>query len=404
MRRLTLTIGLLQLYALGLTLLQMPGGVRTDEAKYLLSIPYPHPPLLRSLLASFAALPGHEFIVRFVIASAVVQAVWLLWDLGYILTRPGRVTLCLCWLTTSAVVLQSGTIMLIAPTALFGLVCTVLTLRPRPLQRTIAPLLGCFWLLGLFSAYQTALYLPMLVSILLSCHVPWRRITLYLGIPLVLLTIYTLGHPLILASMMNVTGQDIPLPLALRAGNILMICLLAGSGMTTIAGGLGILTSGRADLILTLLLLLTYIALTSQSYYAILLTPLLIAGVFLLLKRRRLPALLYLPAHILLSILLVMMAMPPLQQTTARAAMRFLAGREIRGLVLIDGPFGHEWQYESAGQIGRYSQDVSSSVESQAQAIVCTKRSTCEDDVSSDVWVRMTGAPVEVWIRRIGRQ
>lgn len=400
MRRLILLPGVLELYAFGLTLLQMPGGVRTDEAKYLLNIPYPHPPLLRSLFASFAPLPGHEFIVRFLIASALVQAVWLLWDLGYILTRPCRLTLCAVWLTMSAVVLQSGTVMLSTVTALFGLACTVLALRPQPLRRTMAPLLGCFWFLGLFSAYQTVLFLPLLISILRAGRVPWRRITLFLGLPLLLLAVYTLGHPLILASIMNVTGQDSVLPLAQRAGNILMICLLAGSGISTIVGGLGILTSGRVDLILALLLLLMYIALTSQSYYAILLSPLFIAGVFLLLKKRRLSPLLYLPAHLLLSILLVIMAAPSFRPTTARAAMRFLSGHEIRGLVLIDGPFGHEWQYETAGPIGRYSLDLSSSVESQAQAIVCTKQKTCEEDLSTDVWTRMEGAPIEVWVRR----
>ncbi len=400
MQRLILLPGLLELYAFLLTLLQLPGGVRTDEAKYLLNIPYPHPPLLRSLFAFFAPLPGHEFIVRFVIASALVQAVWLLWELGYILTRPRRLTLCAVWLTMSAVVLQSGTVMLSSLTALFGLTCTVLALRPRPLSRTMAPLIGCFWLLGLFSAYQTMLFLPLLVSTLRAAHVPKRRITLFLGLPLVLLAVYTLGHPLILASILNVTGQDSALPLALRAGNILMICLLAGSGISTIVGGFGVLMSGRADLMLTLLLLLMYIALSSQTYYAILLSPLLIAGVFLLLKKRRLSPLLYLPAHLLLSILLVIMAAPSFQPTVARETMRFLSAREIRGLVLIDGPFGHEWQYESAGPVGRYSQDVSSSVESQAQAIVCTKQTTCEDDLSTDVWTRMEGAPVEVWVRR----
>ena len=82
--------------------------------------------------------------------------------------------------------------------------------------------------------------------------------------------------------------------------------------------------------------------------------------------------------------------------------MHFLWAQNLyqeQGILLIDGPFGHEWQYESTRPIGRFTQTLSSSVELQAQAIVCTKK-TCEDDVNVDVWKRLEGAPVEVWVRR----
>jgi len=50
MRKLIAAVAL-QIYALLLAGVQLLGGVRTDEAKYLLNIPYPHPPLARFLQA-----------------------------------------------------------------------------------------------------------------------------------------------------------------------------------------------------------------------------------------------------------------------------------------------------------------------------------------------------------------
>ncbi len=391
-------IWLLELYALLLALLQSAGGVRTDEAKYLLSIPYPHPPLLRSLFASIAALPGQEFFWRFVIASAMTQAVWLLMDIGYVLSPLRRITLVVSWLLSTALVLQAGTVMLAPLTGLFGLLCVVLALRPKPISATSAPLLGCLWFLGLFSAYQCVLYLPLLVGVLRSAHVSWKKIFLFLGFPLLLLAIYTLTNPLALASMLKVGSQDAPLALFLRLSNVLWICVIAGSGLLTLIGMFGVLTSGRMDLLLTMFLLLAYIFLSSQQYYAILLTPILVAGMMTLLVRRKVSGQIFLPVHIMLTAVFVFLTFPDMHPTAARATMRFLDAQGITRFVLIDGPFGHEWQYESTGSVGRFTQTLSSSVEAHAQAIVCTKK-TCEEDVGEE-WKRMQGAPGEVWVRR----
>lgn len=396
MRRVGLQFWLLELYALLLALLQSAGGVRTDEAKYLLSIPYPHPPLLRSLFASIATFPGQEFFWRFVIASVMTQAVWLLLDIGYVLSPLRRITLVVSWLLSTALILQAGTVMLAPVTGCFGLLCAVLALRPKPISKTSAPLVGILWFFAIFSAYQSVLYLPLLIGVLRSAHLSWRRIVLFLGLPILLLAIYTLTNPLALASMLKVGSQDAPLALSLRLSNVLWICAIAGSGLLTLIGTVGVLTSGRMDLLLTMFLLVAYIILSSQQYYAILLTPILVAGMMTLLSRRKISGQIFLPVHLMLTAVLVFLTFPDMHPTPARATMRFLRGQHITGLVLIDGPFGHEWQYESTSPIGRFTQMLSTPVEATAAAIVCTKKA-CEEDLGEE-WMRMEGAPGEVWI------
>ncbi len=398
MRRVKFSIVLLEAYAFLLALFQSAGGVRTDEAKYLLSIPYPHPPILRSLFASLASLPGSEFFWRFMIASAMVQGVWLLVDIGYVLSRVRRIALVCSWLFSVAFLTQSGTAMLAPLTGLFGLFCVVLAVRPRPIRMKSAPLIGCAWFLALFSAYQSILYFPLLVSVLRSAHVSWRKMVLFLGIPIFFLGIYTLTNPMIIASMLKVGSQDAVLALDTRLLQVLWICVLAGSGLLTLLGMYGIFTGGRMDLLLTLLALLAYIVVSSQIYYAILLTPMLVAGFMLLLARRKIDGWLFLPAHFILTAILLFRAFPDMHPTPARSTMRFIQEKGITGLVLIDGPFGHEWQYESSVPIGRFTQTLSSAVEAEAEAVVCTKK-TCEEDLGEE-WRRMEGAPVEVWEKR----
>ncbi len=152
------------------------------------------------------------------------------------------------------------------------------------------------------------------------------------------------------------------------------------------------------DLFLTFFVILAYIFVTSQAYYAILLTPRLVAGFMLLLARRKIDGWLFLPAHFILTAILLFRAFPDMHPTPARSTMRFIQEKGITGLVLIDGPFGHEWQYESSVPIGRFTQTLSSAVEAEAEAVVCTKK-TCEEDLGEE-WRRMEGAPVEVWDKR----
>ena len=78
MRRALIIIGL-EGYALALAWIQSLGGVRTDEAKYLLDIPYPHPPLMRWVLNLTEGFTYQEMLWRMIFATLLVQAVWLVY-------------------------------------------------------------------------------------------------------------------------------------------------------------------------------------------------------------------------------------------------------------------------------------------------------------------------------------
>jgi len=137
----------------------MPGGVRTDEAKYLLSIPYPHPPLIRSLMAWTASMPAHEFFWRFLITSIVVQTAWIIFDLGDVLTKPRQYALAAVWLFSAAVFLQGGTIVLAVLAGVYGMIFVWFSLHPK--APTMPALIALLWLASLFTVYQSVLYAPL---------------------------------------------------------------------------------------------------------------------------------------------------------------------------------------------------------------------------------------------------
>lgn len=399
MRRLnTITVvWLLEAYAFLLASVQMLGGVRTDEAKYLLGIPYPHPPLVRTLMAWTSWIAFHEFFWRLVLATIAVQSVWLLIDLGAVLTKQRRLALGLSWLLSAAVVLQSGSIVLVVCTAAFGLLFLWMALHPEvPLEPAV---IACLWLASLFTAYQSFLYAPLILSALFHARIPRKRAMYYFLIPIALLTLYTLVSPHVLLTMAKASTQDSVVPILERLRHIGWIWLLAGSAVASIVGTVGILTSARWDLVASFGLVMSFIVLTSQPYYAILLTPLFMGGLYLLLCRRRLHPVSFVLTQAVAMIIFVAMAFPPLVPTPARAVMRQLKVQGVVGPVLIDGTFGHEWQYESHVPILRFSQELGSAAEAEAQALICT-RGGCDEDVNVDEWVRLPGMPLEVWIRR----
>jgi hypothetical protein len=399
MRRTVTIIFLLELFALCLVLLVLPSGLHTDEAKYLLNIPYPHPPAARSFFFFLTFLPFHQAVVRFLLASITVQAVWLVWDMGSVLTPVRRVMLVACWLLSAALLLQAGSAMLAPLTAVFALAFVWAALLPAGISPRAAPFLALLWLLGLFSAYQTVLFLPLVWAALRRGRVPMRFVMLYVLIPVFLLALYSFTNPLALASMLRVTGQDVSLPLSSRLLRVGWIWLVAGSGIASIAGTWGILTSKKIDLLLTAILVVMYILLSPQDYYAILFVPLLVAGAYILLCRRRLSPTFFIPLQGAMAALFLVLLLPSPHRTLAEEVMEFLQVQGTSGVILIDGFFGHEWQYFSPVPIRRYSQELAASVEDEAQAIVCT-RISCEENIDREQWVRLGGAPAEVWVRR----
>src|SRR3989338_1752916 len=162
----------LELLAILLAWLQSLGGVRTDEAKMLLNIPYPHPPLLRWIVSQTEALPFQEMLWRVLLASIVVQAVWLVWDMGRDLPRGARMVAAGAWLLSAAVLAQAGSITTALVTAVWGLVFCWFFVRleletPSPRGREYIPWVTLLWLFSLFTAYQAVLYVPILIAVIL---------------------------------------------------------------------------------------------------------------------------------------------------------------------------------------------------------------------------------------------
>ncbi len=388
---------LLEVLALVLVFLQLSGGISTDEAKYLLSIPYPHPPLVRSILGWTAAMPYHEFFWRFVFASFLLQAVWFVWDLGDVLKRPRRIALTASWLLSGAVVLQSGMIVMATVAALSGLIFLWWTLHPAPPKKPA--IIAVLWLAALFTAYQSAVYVPLVLAALLRAEKSKYKIFLYLCIPIALLCLYSLTNPYALAIMFSVPGQETVIPPFTRFVNISWVWIVAGSGLLSLIGTIGILSSMRLDLVASFGMLLGFVVLTTRDYDAILFTPLLIGGLFLLFCKRRLTPSIFLTAHVASAAVVIFLSFPSFPETLARAHIRALSKYQVSGTMLINGFFGHDWQYESPLPIRRFSQQLSAEAEAKAGVFVCTKIN-CEDDVDTEHWQKLVGTPLEVWVRK----
>lgn len=255
--------------------------------------------------------------------------------------------------------------------------------------------------MALFSAYQTVLFAPFIFVLLRRTTISRLRAWVYFLVPLALLVVYSLSNPLALASMFAVSTQDAVMPILDRSMNIVFVCLLAG-GALTFFGLLGIATGRRRTIMATSLLVLAYIALSAQQYYALLLTPILIGGLFQLFCHRRLRPLLFLSLHFFSSVLLLWYGLPQMFiLSTDSDVIAFLQERGLTAPILIDGYFGHQWQYLSPVPVRRYSQTLAIEAEDSASAIICTKPSTCEDDIDRDKWKKLDGAPREVWIKKL---
>jgi len=300
MQRLMLIAGL-EVWAFVLAFAQsLGGGVRTDEAKYLLNIPYPQPPLARTILGWTEAWPFQEMFWRIVFATLLVQAVWLVWDLGRDLPREHRFVLALGWLLSASVLFQAGTLMMAPLTALQGLIFVWLALNrslPMSLNENSATgsglflrgrgttlMIGMLWLASLFTAYQAILYLPLPWMILRRRNAPLWEQVLYLGFPIVLLTLYTLTNPLAVASFMNAGGENLDIPFAFWFWYLARLWITGGSLALTILGIIGMIRSRNLALLGAFLLTSVFCFVSFRDYYDILFTPLFVGGAFLYLR------------------------------------------------------------------------------------------------------------------------
>lgn len=379
MHRVIVIIGI-QLYAIALTVLQSMGNVRTDEAKYLLNIPYPHPPLVRWILNLTEAFPFQEMLWRVVFATLLVQAVWLLWSMGKDLAPRVRIALCASWLLTAAVVVQAGTIMMAPLTALQGLVFTWLWMRRDLEIRRFTPWVALLWLASLFTAYQAALFAPLVLGLLRRATFGWFSALLIAGFPLGLAALYALGNPHSLASFVNAGTDNDGMTLAMVASEFAKTWMVAGSGVLVLAGIAGMLRGREWMLLGTFLFLSLYTFASVHLYYAILFTPLLIAGSVPLLRRT---SWLAWPVALLTFIgtaALWPSVHPVFTPDPTRTVMDALNPMPGRGDVLIQGSFGHDWQYESPVPVRTFTVPAIG----EAQLVLC--RTECPETPLLKTW------------------
>ncbi len=388
-------LGGLELLALALSKWQALGGVRSDEAKYLLNIPYPHPPLLRSVMSFTENLPFQEGFWRLLLATLLVQAVWLVWDMTRTFHLEDRILVCAGWLLSSAVLTQAGSIMMAPVTALQALFFLWLSLRPD-VSKKIPGMIGLLWLASLFTAYQVILFLPLVWSLLRRSGQSRSMTALYVFAPILLLALYSLANPLTLGAMLIRRDQGISISLLSRFMGLGKLIIIGGAGVASVLGIWGIAKSRDRGLQMSLLLVCGFLFFSiPQTYYAILFTPLFVAGLYSLFHGRHHPHAQPLLAGLIAACAVITwFAQPGRIPSHAREVAQAIAHQKWGGRLMIAGSFGHEWQYEYNDEILRYRPEL----ESSAQAIICLN--TCEPMFNTTGWKLLPGVPVQAWVQK----
>ena len=385
-RGLTVALGIACI-ALALAAIQLGIGVRTDEAKYLLDIPYPHPPLARALLSMTDGWALQEQLWRIVFAMLLVQSGWLAAALADRRFPQERFALLCAWLGSAAVLLQAGTVMM-APLTAVLLLCLLWQVR-RPSWSAGA--LGLLWLASLFTAYQGVLALPLAWAALRRGGASRALTVGIVGVPLLLLALYTLTNPLAAAALLGRGSGS-------GAGQWPQALLLWGYAGSFLGSAIALWGLGRAhravlaSFALTLCYLLTS---TPHEYYAVLLAPFAVYGL-----AHALEAVPGLWRGILIGVPCVGVALAAAtwreaQVHPAEASAAALGAAGVQGTILLQEPFGHEWQYVLPNDILRYEPHLLPRAEAIVCPSACSAPSTWADD-----WVALDGAPVDIWVRR----
>jgi len=392
MRRFLVIISL-QAYAVLLALYQGLASVRTDEAKYLLDIPYPHPPLMRVLMHVTEQFPLQEFFWRITLATLMVQSVWIVVSLVKKWAPEKRLTLCGLWLFSSAILFQAGSIMMAPITALQGLLFVWILLRKgdQKAYQGKAGWVALLWLGSLFTAYQSVLYGPIVLAIFIRRRVHFLHTIVAIGVPIVLVAMYIAVNPLAAASLINAGGQNIHMPFLDTAQLVLGSWLWSGSVVLSLLGLVGMIRAKQWALLGSTALVFGFLFTSYRPYYAVLFLPLLVGGVLVtpsVLKRSatllalQIVVMVWIFAHTQLSF----------YPSPARTVMQQLNQLPHDGVVLVSGTFGHQWQYESSSPLYRYSAVLLS----KAKAVVCLD--SCPgvrlygfypiENTATEVWVR----------------
>jgi hypothetical protein len=395
-----IVIGVLEICAIAFAQWHTYLGLQTDEAKYLLNIPYPHPPLLRSVMGATAGIPGHEWIWRFIWASILIQALWLIWDMTRQCKEHERIIVMAAWCSSTAFLLGTGSIYLSGAFAVFGVILLWLRTRPALCDRHIW-IIAMGWMACVFSVFQGLLLAPLMVDVLRRAGLDVRRALIVTALPIVLLGLYVAGSPLVIATLLIHGEQGAADGTVLtRLGGTLWLWMMGGGLIGSIMGTYGIIRSKDYALMTCAALVLLYTTLSLPfPFYALLWTPLFMEGVHIALKHHRLPHHApILPVMVLSSLILVGLRLPS-PERTAEETMRTLHVKPCDATdacepILIAGNFGHQWQYYAPRPVQRYRADAAA----HASAIICL--GPCQPMFITAGWKHVEASPVEAWVRR----
>ena len=394
MRR-TLNILSIELLAITLAIVASFHGVVTDEAKYLLNIPYPHPPLFRFLVGLTRVIPGQELFWRVLLATLLLQTARFIPSFFPAEQKRERFAAGVLWLLSAAVLAQAGQILVAPVTALQVLVFCWLLLKGKDLER-YAGWIALLWLASLFTAYQAILFFPIVLVVFYRMRLPhWKKAAAFL-LPIGLLALYSLGNPLALSSMITAGEQNVSAggPIDALRG-VAFLWMVGGSIVLGLLGTWGMIRARNWPLIGSFLLLAFFLFLSYRPYYGILFTPLFIAGVAAWPRAVRFTGLTIVLA-LFCAAFIVPRALPPPDRSPARITMQILnKNRVTEGMILIAGSFGHEWQYESSLAVQRYNPRLVDS----ARAVICL--ADCPEVRWRMKWRLLPGLPVEVWMRTL---
>ncbi|MCK5019948.1 MAG: hypothetical protein KAS32_23030 [Candidatus Peribacteraceae bacterium] len=385
MKSLKSIIGL-EVIAIFLAVFHGFGGLKTDEAKYLLNIPYPHPPLARWIMSVTEWMPIQEMFWRILLATLVIQSVWFVIDIGRDLSSLQRRTLGFLWIFSAGTLLQAGSIMM-APITAFQALVFVWLLNKKVFVNRYSALIGIFWIASLFTAYQIILFSPIVFLVFWKTNLKKRLALVLFFVPIILLAFYTLTNPFVLASMVNAGTQNIHLAYHEQVLRIFYLWIIGGSGCLSVIGLWGMIVRRQWAIIASLILLFAYTFLSYRPYYAILFLPLLIAGASSSSKLLNS----YFIRFITVIITAFFVSLYPLsfQGSIARTVANKI--ENIEGVVLIKGIFGHEWQYEISQPLRVHKE----SLVEYAEVIVCIPM--CEERIGFSLM--FDNDDVQVWIR-----
>jgi hypothetical protein len=181
------------------------------------------------------------------------------------------------------------------------------------------------------------------------------------------------------------------LPIEESITRVLKLWVIGGSVALSILGLYGMVRSRDYALVLTLVLVTAYIFVGFRSYYAILFTPLLIAG--LLSAPRLLKSSAFLLALQIVAGIAIFLYVPFTELSGARSIGNALRAAGVHGEVLIEGSFGHEWQYLMPGPVKRYRPEFTKGV----AVIVCLDQCA---GIDLQEWQMLPGTKEEVWVKR----